>query len=638
MIISFLKWARFCAFSGVLCSISQAALSTPSLTHTANGLVPLRHMVAQKLLIDLRYYCDDVKPRPTAPLCQHGMTSLPPALAGMLALVPVGGVILFADNIVSSAQTLNLTHDLQQATLAQNAQFSETNLPLYIAIDQEGGRVSRLPSNEFLGFSGNMAIGATFHKHGVKYAEKTAQQMADVLYTLGFNVNFAPSVDVNSNPDNPIINVRAFSQSPEMVAQLGSAQIRAYQSSNIAAAAKHFPGHGDTHVDSHVGLPRVEHSRAQIEALDLFPFQYAIEQADVDMIMTAHIQYPALDDATFRAQNGIVTELPATLSHKILSGLLREELQYQGLIVTDALDMAAISQFLTPLEATVKAFQAGADIALMPFRISSEQEAKDFQQFVDELTSIVAKDAALQASVEASYRRIVQHKLKRNMLLYANTSFAQKQKRLKALKQSSEQLALAQALANDALTELKPLTAPLHSKQRIYAVMPDKRRCDAMRYYLSRAKINTVRCVSLLSEELDETAEADVVIIGDATPALSFFESRAFEGIEANQRKNPAQQQAKVNSLLNNASDAVRVLITLRSPYITSSQYRTFDGIYASYDYQVSDIDEGLFAPSFSAFVARLIGQYKAQGVAPVDVILPEKSITPAPIETSVKD
>ena len=191
------------------------------------------------------------------------------------------------------------------------------------------------------------------------------------LKQLGINSNFAPDVDVNVNPHNPVINVRSFSQSPEVVAELGLAQMRAMQENGILATLKHFPGHGDTEHDSHLSLPIVTHNRAEIESVDLLPFRHIIAQSKPAMVMTAHIQYPNLDNSTLLDKAGQPQIKPATLSRKILTEILRKELNYQGLIVSDAMNMAGISQFFDQFEAVVASFAAGNDIVVMPMPVHS---------------------------------------------------------------------------------------------------------------------------------------------------------------------------------------------------------------------------------------------------------------------------
>lgn len=269
-----------------------------------------------------------------------------PALSGELLdrikALHLGGVILYSKtgNIENPRQVAALTGGIQQAA-------RDANLPsLFVAIDQEGGNVVRLtkgvtvfPSQMCLGATGNEALAASM-------ATVTARE----LRTLGINFNFAPVVDVNSNPRNPVIGIRSFGSSPELVARLGAAMVPAYAAEKVVCSAKHFPGHGDTSVDSHVGLPQVSADRAHLDAVEWVPFK-AMIAAGVPAIMTAHVVVPALAPE------------PGTLSPVLLSAL-RKDLGFQGLIVTDSLSMGAISKHWGLPEASIKALNAGADLLL----------------------------------------------------------------------------------------------------------------------------------------------------------------------------------------------------------------------------------------------------------------------------------
>lgn len=326
-----------------MCSMATSGLVSAAASNTTPSL---QQVLGQKLMLDLRYYCE----QPVAPgACRTPLTQLPPALAELISKHHIGGVILFAENLQHPEQIVTLNQQLQQAAAAQG-----TGLPLFIGIDQEGGRVARLPRQQSTSFSGNMAIGATFAEHGNRFATEVGEIMAKELLSLGINVNFAPTVDVNVNPQNPVINVRSFGEDPQQVAILGKAMTEAMQQQGMLVSLKHFPGHGDTHVDSHLGLPRVDHTKQQIEQVDLLPFAQIIKDAAPAMIMTAHIQFPALDSSTFSSKTGEQMIKPATLSRSILTGVLREQLNYKGLIVTDALDMAGISHFFTVPQAVIE--------------------------------------------------------------------------------------------------------------------------------------------------------------------------------------------------------------------------------------------------------------------------------------------
>lgn len=254
----------------------------------------------------------------------------------------VGGVILLGGSAV-------------EVGLRSQQLQSWAEIPLLIAADVEEGVGQRFSGATHL--PPPMALAAIAEHDrtlACQYAEHMGEITAQEAIAVGLNWLLAPVVDVNNNANNPVINVRAFGEDPAQVSQLSQAFIRGAQQSPILTTAKHFPGHGDTAVDSHLQLPLISHSRARLDATELAPFMAAIA-AGVDTVMTAHLQVPALD-----------AQLPATLSPMILTDLLRQELGFDGLIVTDALIMGAITKHYGPYEAAVKAVEAGADVLLMP--------------------------------------------------------------------------------------------------------------------------------------------------------------------------------------------------------------------------------------------------------------------------------
>ncbi|MEN8650315.1 glycoside hydrolase family 3 N-terminal domain-containing protein [Streptomyces sp. 21So2-11] len=268
--------------------------------------------------------------------------------AELIAKYHVGGIIYFvwAHNTRSPHQIADLSNGIQQAGLAQ-----PTPLPLLISTDQEHGIVARVGKPATL-MPGAMALGAGGSRSD---ARKAAQIAGAELAAMGIVQNYAPVADVNVNPANPVIGVRSFGSDPQAVAELVAAQVKGYQGAGVAATSKHFPGHGDTKTDSHYGLPSIDHTAEQWEQLDAPPFRAAIA-AGIDSIMTAHILVPALDPA----------EDPATLSHPILTGVLREQLGYDGVVVTDALDMAGVRKKYGDDRVPVLALLAGCDQLLNP--------------------------------------------------------------------------------------------------------------------------------------------------------------------------------------------------------------------------------------------------------------------------------
>jgi beta-N-acetylhexosaminidase len=260
----------------------------------------------------------------------------------------LGGIIYFvwSDNVANPEQIAGLSNGIQDAALDQRLP-----IPSLVATDQEGGIVARIgpPATEW---PGNMALGAG---RSDADARRAAAISGTELDAMGVNWDFAPVADVNVNPQNPVIGVRSFSEDPALAARLTAAQVRGYQGAGIAAASKHFPGHGDTATDSHTGLPVIDHTRAEWRQIDRPPFQAAID-AGIKAIMSAHIVVPSLDPSGD----------PATLSRPIMTGILREQMGYDGVVITDALGMQGVRDKYGDDRVPVLALKAGVDMLLMP--------------------------------------------------------------------------------------------------------------------------------------------------------------------------------------------------------------------------------------------------------------------------------
>lgn len=266
--------------------------------------------------------------------------SIDPDFSDLVRTGRVGGAILFSRNLGTLEETAALLAALDDL---------EAPRPLAFSVDQEGGRVQRL-RDPFPELPPMRAVGEAARK---TLALATGELLAEALTAVGFHQNYAPVLDVDSNPDNPIIGDRAFSSDPHLVARLGCAFIEGLQSAGVAACGKHFPGHGDTNVDSHLALPRLDHDRARLEAVELVPFR-AAARVDVAAIMTAHILFPSLD-----------ADHPATLSEHVLVPLLRDAIGYEGIIVSDDLEMKAIANHYGVEDAAVRAVRAGCDQLLI---------------------------------------------------------------------------------------------------------------------------------------------------------------------------------------------------------------------------------------------------------------------------------
>lgn len=262
-----------------------------------------------------------------------------------------GNVILFQRNVNDIVSLRSLNDSLQKLMLENN------KIPGFISMDQEGGMVSRMPKDATM-FLGNMAISASNINNATnKLGSFTGRE----LLSCGVNMNLAPVLDVNNNMKNPVIGVRSYGDKAEIVARLGKAQIKGIQSEGVVAVGKHFPGHGDTGKDSHLDLPIVYHCARRLEEIELLPFKVCIENG-LDAIMTSHILFPALDSEN----------LPATLSKNILTGLLRNKFKFNGLILSDCMEMKAIANFYGTEEAAIMAIEAGVNLVCISHTLEKQ--------------------------------------------------------------------------------------------------------------------------------------------------------------------------------------------------------------------------------------------------------------------------
>ncbi|HEV7814884.1 MAG TPA: beta-N-acetylhexosaminidase [Janthinobacterium sp.] len=296
----------------------------------------------------------------------------------------IGGVILFRRNVHTPEQVSALCRELQEI----NAQVSD--LPLLIALDQEGGMVMRIEQ----GVTPIPAAMAFQEAGSVADCEQLSFVNGDEMRQIGINMLLAPVLDVNNNRLNPVIGVRAYGEDPQTVVDYGVAALRGLQSAGVIATAKHFPGHGDTAIDTHYGMASVPHDKARLDAVELLPFKAAIGQG-VDAIMTAHVMFPAIEaDAS----------VPATLSRAVLTDLLRGEMAFQGVVISDCLEMAAIAQGVGVAQGAVATLRAGADIVLI-----SHQEERQ-QAAIDAVIEAVGQGTLAMARIDEALARVLRLK------------------------------------------------------------------------------------------------------------------------------------------------------------------------------------------------------------------------------------
>jgi len=272
-------------------------------------------------------------------------TTLTAQVRDLLPGFPVGGVIFFSRNYSGKEQIRKLCAGLQE----WNARMHPGSPPLFLGVDQEGGRVRRF-GPPFSVAPPNRAWGKI---DDPQKTEQGAMAVGGELRDAGININFAPVLDVDVNPDNPVIGDRSYGSDPALVARHGKAAIRGYRKAGVFPVGKHFPGHGRTSLDSHISLPHVNISMEQLKEVELVPFAGAIQEG-LGMIMSAHVVYKGIDPA-----------YPATFSSRILTGLLRQEMGYDGLVLTDDMEMGAVTGSYDFPEACLMAVEAGADILLI---------------------------------------------------------------------------------------------------------------------------------------------------------------------------------------------------------------------------------------------------------------------------------
>jgi len=504
----------------------------------------LQEKIAQKLMLDFRYWCpDDNTP------CTTDFTQANSMVLNILQHNGVGGLILFSNNIKTLAQTKALTLAVQNNMLKAHKPL------LLISTDQEGGIVARLPSDQTATFSGNMAITAATlgKKLPHLYAYRIGRALGEQLKLVGINVDNAPDVDVNVNPNNPVINVRSFSDDPRLVLRLGRSMLWGIQSTGVAATLKHFPGHGDTNTDSHTGLPIVQHDWQQAWNIDLYPFSHIVRTARPAMLMTAHIQFPALDSSTIFADKiGKQIITPATLSYRIQHDILRgdgviydknkkdprHELNFKGVSITDALDMGAIADNFTQDTAVIDAFKAGDDIALMPVEISRPSDIVKLKHLITVVVNAVNAGKISEQEIDASVLRILTLKAKLGLLTTKTNSLANKAP-------FERHQILATKLANASITLVKNQDGilPIRSYygEHIHILTPwgEQGAAIAQEIKILQAAGKLPKKLNVSYNKISETTEAaqqvkvdkaDLVIVGDlatgAAPLSSLMQYR----------------------------------------------------------------------------------------------------------------
>lgn len=495
----------------------------------------------------------------------------------------IGNIILFSRNIHDAQQTLALTHDLQML-----AQESGQRFPLLIMADQENGIVHRLGPDATT-FPGNMALGATCSE---SMTRAVARATGEEVHALGINVNLAPVADVNNNPANPVIGVRSFGEDPHQVARFVAAAVQGAHDAGIICTLKHFPGHGDTAIDSHLALPTILSDKQRLETLELLPFKSGIA-AGADCVMTAHIAFTAIT-----GQNA----LPATVSPAIVRDILRQQLSFDGVIISDCLEMDAVAATIGVEQSAVMALQAGIDLVLVSHRSDRQRAA------FEAIRAAVQSGALARETITEAAERVLQ--LKARYLSWETVPFPPATETPFQVSSESHQRLSEEAYAlSTSLIRNEDGLLPLHLKHTERVVVISTRRATmtkaedkfyadellaaSLRQYCPR--VDTVQISSLVMDDggagiLQTTRDSDVIVMATVNAHLDQWQTWIMRSLVQSGR---------------------RVIgIAARNPYdlLAFPQLRTY---IATYEYT---------RPALEAAARVIFGKQEAKGRLPVSI------------------
>lgn len=579
----------------------------------------LEQKINQMMMVDFRYW-GNTDEEATA---NGGFTEMNDEVRQIVEEYNFGAIIYFAQNMVGTEQVYQLTQDLQAAATKDNG------IPLLIACDQEGGTVYRLATGTAL--PGNMALGATGN---TEYAYAAGNIIGSELSSLGVNTTLAPVVDVNNNANNPVIGLRSYSDNADLVGEMASSVIKGLADNGVIGCAKHFPGHGDTETDSHYGLPSVDKDLETLLGNELKPYEIAIEQG-IEMIMTAHILYPQLEsDKIVSNKTGEAESLPATMSDDIITGLLKGEMGFEGVVITDAMNMAGIADKWDQVQSVVIAIQAGVDMICMPCVIYCKDDMKAYDAIIDGVVAAVKDGTIPESRIDDAVTRILTVKENRGILDY-NAEDYSLEKALEIVggtenRETERQIAAAAVTVVKNENNVLPLNLdkdsnvlllPAYNNEIAQLLMGWNRAVEAGIIPLG-AEVDYYRISSADNESFtDELAEklawADVVIVESETSNLTYTSWTS--------------NVPKMVTEYCKANNVTSVVMSLSKPYDVQL-YPDADAILAVYGAKGSSVDptEALvggvtgsveaYGPNIIAGVEVALGTFGAQGTLPVDV------------------
>ncbi len=547
--------------------------------------------VAQKIMPTFRYYTNE-----NGEL--EAVTEINYEISDILNRYSFGGIILFAQNISTAEQTVRLIDDFQKANAINDRP------QLFIGVDQEGGSITRIDYGT--SFCGNMALAAT---NDSENAFQCGKVIGSELKSLGFNVDFAPDVDVNNNPYNPVIGTRSFSDDPNIAGEYGAKLMQGLQSQNISAALKHFPGHGDTSTDSHTGLPCINKNYDELKSNELIPFQKCVDLG-ADMIMTAHIQFPLIETETYTSiSSGEKITLPATLSKTIINDILRNDMGYDGVVITDAMLMEAIEENFDKMDSARLAYNAGVDILLMPVDTCSEQDFDVLSEYISNIVELVEKGTIPMENIDSSVLRILKLKEKRGLLdNYVNNDLLTQIENAKSHVGSRENRQTEWEITEKSITLVKNDNGALPIRSGKTVIVPAySSETDIVEYALQKlkddGKITDNQSVDIISRDTDidqlksEVNDADSVIIMSAVQFAEEMNPNSFYGADSE----------LIDSLIEIAhnSGARVVIISYALPY-DCARYQKADGILLAWSSKGGSEDSRIADGDLTSYAANI--------------------------------
>ena len=445
---------------------------TPSPEEILAGMTT-EQKVAQVLMPAFYYRMDEEGKR-------VGVAQIYPEMEEMLRKYGFGGVIFNLQNAQENAAAARLVDAVQTANASVPGRTQ-----LITCTDQEGGYVTRLGQGTQM--PGGMALGAV---NDLSVTEAAGRLIGEEVTAIGYSGSFGPVVDINSNPANPVIGIRSYGDRPEQVAAHGVAFVKGMHEAGALCTLKHFPGHGDTDTDSHTGLPCINKTYEELKAFELVPFQAGID-AGADMIMTAHIVYPQVEKGTYiSVETGEEIGLPATLSKVILTDILRRDMGFTGLIVTDAMNMDAVARHFDLLDTAKLAIEAGVDLILRPVDTATLEGLAALEKYIHDVAAMADGGTLSMEALDASVLRVLSFKEKHGMLApYESGSAEERARKAVVTVGSAAHHEEEFEIALKAVTPVKnENTLPLNREETVAVLVPNANMVKSAQYAVARLK------------------------------------------------------------------------------------------------------------------------------------------------------